>query len=135
MEGIPLKLVISPERLRWSVATGASALIALLCAAPAAPAATSSEVIVRFAAPTTVDQGSALVEAAGGQVTRRLDIIDGVGAVVDTSELGALRADSRVLSITPNARIRTSAAKVAAPIIDYSFLHSAYNQSIKASDA
>src|SRR5690349_18533056 len=104
MEGIPLKLPISPERLRWSIAAGASSLIALLCAAPVASAA-SNEVIVRFAPTTTVDAGSALVQAAGGHVTRRLEIIDGVGAVLDTSEVSALRADPRVVSVTPNASV------------------------------
>src|SRR4051794_33126556 len=163
MKRNPVKSLFSPERLRWSIAAGASAVVALLCAAPAAPAA-STEVIVRFASPTTVDTGSALVEAAGGQVTRRLDIIDAVGAELDAREVASLRRDPRVRSVTPNASVApksppapppatpdtpttaattttdtvaaaADAAATSTPAPDWSFLKTAFNQSIGATTA
>src|SRR3954453_11730803 len=125
------------ERLRWMAPAAATALLALFAAGSPAPHAADSnptnQVIVRFQPGITVDQGAALVEADGGQVTRRLSIINGVGAVVDGGELASLRADARVLSVTPNAAVKTRGGTPSS-VVDYSFLHSAYNQSIKATN-
>ncbi|HEY3019808.1 MAG TPA: S8 family serine peptidase, partial [Solirubrobacteraceae bacterium] len=144
--------ITMPERLRWIAGALAGSVIALLLVAPPpAPAAerdAAAEVIVRFAPGVSVDEGSALIEAQGGDVVRRLDIINGVGARVDGAELAALRGDPRVVTVTPNAPIQTRARKsttsktastttstTSTSTIDWSFVRSAFNQSIKATDA
>src|SRR3954447_14919624 len=99
---------VMPERLRWIAGAVAGALLALLTITPPVHAAerhSTQEVIVRFASGVSGDAGSALVEADGGRITRRLDIIDGVGAQVDGGALAALRNDPRVRSVTPNASV------------------------------
>ncbi len=48
------------------------------------------------------------VEACGGKVTSRLDIIDGVGALLTSQMVEALHRDPVIRSITPNGSVKAS---------------------------
>ena len=70
-----------------------TSLVTLPASSPAASAAGQQSVIVQAA---SVDQAEALVKKVGGEVTSRLNIIDGVGARVSSAELSALNAAAGV---------------------------------------
>jgi serine protease AprX len=54
------------------------------------------------------DQVTQAVEACGGTITSRLDIIDGVGALLTSQMVEVLRADPDIRSIIPNGSVKTS---------------------------
>lgn len=54
------------------------------------------------------NQVTRAVEACGGTVTSRLDIIDGVGALLSPQMVDALGVDPRVRSITSNGSVKVS---------------------------
>jgi serine protease AprX len=68
-------------------------------------AAVSASYIVQGLDP---DQVAQAVEACGGTVTSRLDIIDGVGALLTPSILETLSRNPAIRSITPNSRVEAS---------------------------
>jgi serine protease AprX len=53
-------------------------------------------------------QAAQLVEAYGGTVTSRLDIIDGVGALLTPQTLARLRRDPAIRAVTPNGSVEVS---------------------------
>jgi serine protease AprX len=82
-------------------------------------------VIVRFERGTSATQGAGLVRAAGGNVTRDLHIINGVGAELSAAAAADLAGKSGIQSVTLNGAVKPSA-------IDTSRLTTAYNQSIRS---
>ena len=71
----------------------------------ATPSVSAASYIVQGLDP---DQVARAVEACGGTVTSRLDIIDGVGALLTPQMVDALRADPSIHSITPNGSVKVS---------------------------
>jgi serine protease AprX len=92
-----------------SASTGASTatgpgLFALATAHPRQPV----EVIVQFVAGTSPAAQRELVAAAGGQVTRDLHIINGLGVRLDAAAARRLAADARVHAVSLNAGVHSS---------------------------
>jgi serine protease AprX len=54
------------------------------------------------------NQAARAVEACGGTVTSRLDIIDGVGALLTSQMVESLGKDPAIRAITPNGRVEAS---------------------------
>jgi serine protease AprX len=115
-----------PTRLAQAeppAAGGGASLDQLAAAQPAKRV----DVIVQLGHGTSVAEGSALVRAAGGQVTRNLHIINGVGA-----RLGAAAAAN--LADKPGVRFVSLNGAVKPSSIDTSMLATAYTGSINADD-
>jgi serine protease AprX len=81
--------------------------------APAAGAATGGTYIVQLAAGTTLSQGADAVDSAGGRVTGRLPIINGLAAQLDASEAAQLGRDPRVEQVSANAGVKPQAYSTA----------------------
>jgi serine protease AprX len=78
-------------------------------APPIAAASTASRVIIR-ATPGAAGALGARVKALGGQITRKLPLIEGFAAAVPAAAIARLRSDPALLSMAPDARVRVSAA-------------------------
>jgi serine protease AprX len=72
-------------------------------AVTSAPAAGMQSYIIQG---VDVEQVVRLVEKHGGEVTSRLDVIRGVGAVLPLSAVAALQAEAGITSVFPNADVR-----------------------------
>jgi serine protease AprX len=81
-----------------------AATLGLAASAQAAP-----ESIVVFAHGVSSRGEQALVGEAGGHITRRLHIINAVGATLTPAEATRLRHTRHVVSVTPNSRMETTA--------------------------
>lgn len=108
---------------------------ALLALAATAPAASAAEAIVQFEAGTGPAEQRALVRAAGGQVTRDLHIINGLGVRIDAAGRGRLATAPGVHAVTANAAARTTARPVPPTSWDAQELETAYVHSTKAQRA
>src|SRR3954466_15304693 len=97
-------------------------------AVPAAHAApVSGEYIVQFApAVSSSDARRAVVESAGGTVTRDVPLINAVGAQLSAAQIALLRADAAVRVVTGNAAVRPSTIT-----FDATTLATAFNQSVQ----
>src|SRR5215208_3922138 len=124
-------------RLRWMlpalVLLTVTAVICMLAAAQADARAkgSSTEVIVQLRSGTSLSEGRALVRSLGGKVTRRLRIINGLGAVVSPAAADALERDARVRAVSANAAVKSSGMSLSTP----SLLQTAFNQSVRAEKA
>ena len=73
----------------------------------------------------STDQAAQVVAKYGGQVTSRLDIIQGAAALLPQASIDAVRAEQGILRVTPNAITQLSdlsfesAAKDKTPVTDY----------------
>jgi serine protease AprX len=83
------------------------------------------DVIVQLERGTSVAQGRNLVRSAGGQVTRDLHIVNGLGAELSASAAADLAGKPGVRAVSLNGAVKPSA-------IDTSRLATAYNQSIRS---
>jgi serine protease AprX len=83
------------------------------------------DVIVQLERGTSVAQGMNLVRSAGGQVTRDLHIINGLGAELSASAAADLAGKPGVKTVSLNGIVKPSA-------VDTSRLATAYNQSIRS---
>jgi serine protease AprX len=83
------------------------------------------DVIVQLERGTSVAQGTALVRAAGGHVTRDLHIINGLGAELSAAAAASLTGKAGVKSVSLNGAVAPSK-------IDTSELATAYTDSIRA---
>jgi len=111
--------------MRLTIKTLVAAAAATLGLAAPAPAA-SSEHIVRFDDGLSPAAQQAVVQGAGGKVTRDLHIIDGVGARLSDAAARRLAADSRVASIVADSPVQLSST-----VIDSSVLGTAFNASMR----
>lgn len=96
-----------------------SLLLGLLCVPSSQPArsAGGESYIVQAA---SAERASSLVEAAGGEVTSRLDLINGVGARLSQAAAAALRADPAVTGLVANRAVEVSDKdRVKIPATDY----------------
>ena len=121
-------------RLRWMVPTMVLlAVTAGLLAAARADAGTGrdTEVIVQLQAGTSLSEGRALVRSVGGDVTRELSIINGLGAVVSPAAADELELDARVRAVSVNAPVQSSGYSLSNPQL----LRTAFNQSVRAEKA
>jgi hypothetical protein len=57
---------------------------------------------------TTTQLAYDLVQKVGGKVTSRLDIIRAVASDLTTTQVGQLRSEKGITSITPNGKVKTS---------------------------
>lgn len=83
------------------------------------------DVIVQLDRGTSAAYGANLVAAAGGEVTRDLHIINGLGAQMSAKAAAGLAGKPGVRFVSLNGAVKPSA-------IDTSKLETAYNQSIKS---
>ena len=83
------------------------------------------DVIVQLERGTSAAEGTALVRAAGGEVTRDLHIINGLGAELTASAAAGLADKPGVRLVSLNGSVKPSS-------IDTSRLATAYTQSIRA---
>src|SRR3954453_6729210 len=101
------------ERASWRPVAGLLALVATVVSAavlaPSAGAAAGGTYIVQLAAGTTQAAGTDAVGAAGGQVTGRLPIINGLAVRLDAAEAAALARDPRVEHVSANAGVKPQA--------------------------
>ena len=81
-------------------------VVALVAAAPggAAPAVATTRVIVRGA---SLESASGAVQACGGRVTDKIDIINAVVAEVPPANLGRLARTAGVLGVMPDRTVKT----------------------------
>ena len=95
------------RELRATAAAAVVILLAGLIAAPFASRAAESmvSVIVR-ALPGHGAEAERAVVTTGGRVQRRIDIIDGVSAVVPSDRVATLQRSPGVTSVTANSRVR-----------------------------
>jgi hypothetical protein len=68
----------------------------------------SVEVIVQFTPSTSVRSQRSVVAAEGGQVTRDLHVIHGLGVRLPAAAAVQLAGDPRVLALSLNAAVRSS---------------------------
>jgi serine protease AprX len=127
----PLVLVDQVDVLMRRLLTIPAALLALAATAPAASAA---EAIVQFDAGTGPAEQRALVRAAGGEVTRDLHIINGLGVRVDGAGRRRLAAAPGVHAVTANAAARSTARPVKT-VWESHELETAFVQSTKSQRA
>ena len=66
-----------------------------------------------------VETATRLVEQAGGLVTARLEIIDGVAATLSAGAAAQLRANSELVQIFPDAQVQSAAGGNKIPATDY----------------
>ena len=108
---------------------GTAAATALLAGALVGPAqAASPEVIAQFKPGVTPAQAYAAVAAAGGQVTRDLHIINGLGVVAGPAARRQLAGDEAVSQITDNTGVKSSATT----LVETSRLADSYTASVFA---
>ena len=67
----------------------------------------------------TVDQVVELVERYGGEVTSRLHVIQGAGALLTPQAAAALRSEASILSVFPNAGVHMMGGHGGDPATDY----------------
>jgi serine protease AprX len=96
-------------------------------AAPAGAAEVSATHIVQLRPGVSLEQGTAIVQAAGGRVTGELPLIRGVAARLSAGSVAALAGSGRVAAVSANARA-TSQGEV----VDASRLVAAYPRSVYA---
>jgi serine protease AprX len=98
------------DRASWRPVAGLLALIAALVSAavlaPSAGAAAGRTYIVQLATGTSQSQGTDAVAAAGGRVSGRLPIINGLAVELDAGEAAQLSHDPRVKHVSPNAGVK-----------------------------
>lgn len=87
------------------------------------------EVIIQLQPGTHPGSARALVHSAGGEVTRELPIIDGLGARLSADAAQGLSSERLVKSISLNAAVQKEG------IVDPKALATAYNQSIRSQKA
>jgi serine protease AprX len=116
---------------RFAAATLAVAVSAVAAVgAPSADAApVKGEYIVQFQGAQGGAAGRALVEHAGGRITRDLHVIDAVGARLTAGQADELAHAPGVKAVTENATVTPTAAG-----IDPKKLETAYNASAKTQD-
>jgi serine protease AprX len=107
---------------------------ALLALAATAPAASAAEAIVQFESGTGPAEQRALVRAAGGEVTRDLHIINGLGVRIDAAGRDRVAAAPEVHAVTANAAARSTGAPVRS-VWEPRKLETAFVQSTKAQKA
>jgi serine protease AprX len=110
-------------RSRRIVAAGATVVVAATLAGAASGATSqhsgaattdgattgaTAKVLVRTSG--ALDATAALVERSGGQVTRRLPVIDGFAATVPAAVMPQLRSSAGVVGVTPDTAVRFLAA-------------------------
>jgi serine protease AprX len=112
------------------IAGGLAGLLSLAAVPAASAAAPDAEYIVQFDHPLDAAGRAALVERAGGRVTRDVRLINAVGAELTPAEAsglgrdGAVKAVTRNAAVTPKTRVNFDPGKMA----------TAYNQSARTSD-
>jgi serine protease AprX len=89
-----------------------AALVAFVAVAPAGAAASSREAVVTFAGGVSPAAQAAAVRAAGGQVVRDLHVINGLGVRIGAGGARRLARSADVRTLTPNVRMRPTAAPV-----------------------
>jgi serine protease AprX len=105
-----------------ATASGADTSLAALAAKQPR---TAVEVIVRLEAGTSAGEARALVQAAGGSVSRDLHVINALGARMSAAAAHRLTGNSQVRTVSLNAAVKPSS-------MDTSELETAYNGSIRA---
>jgi serine protease AprX len=129
----------APTRSSWSrmphvrrimaCLAGTVAATAVLAGALAGPArAASPEVIAQFKPGVTSAQAYAAVAAAGGQVTRDLHIINGLGVAASPASRRQLAADEAVSQITDNSGVKSTGTT----LVDSTRLADSYSASVFA---
>src|SRR5215210_109723 len=123
-------------RLRWMVPALVLLSVTVLAGVFAATRADASEqeraeVVVQLRAGTSLAEGKALVRSLGGEVTRELSIINGLGADVSPAAADVLERDSRVRAVSVNAPVQSSGFSISQPWL----LKTAFNQSVRADKA
>src|SRR5262245_24581124 len=115
-------------RLRWMRPMAFLVVILALAILPATSRAEEgrAEVIVQLQPGTSLTEGGALVHSVGGRVTRYLDIINGLGAVVSADAAAKLERDPRVYAVSANAPV----AQRASSLLDARRLKTSFNQSL-----
>src|SRR4051794_8333277 len=119
---------VEPLFLRRSAALLVAATALCAAAVPAAQAAPAGgEYIVQFE-PSVVSANArqAVVERAGGTVTRDVPLINAVGARLSAAQIAALRTNAAVRVLTGNAAVRPSTVT-----FDTTTLATAFNQSVQ----
>ena len=93
----------------WKAAVASASIALVLLPTAATPAPTLVDVLVREAAPST-NAAEKLVEAAGGEVTHQLAVIEGFAASVPSEALKRLQSSSAILAISPDGSLQTLGA-------------------------
>jgi serine protease AprX len=122
------------ERFRGGLAALAVAALAALTLGVSSPAVhadtTAAEYVVQFTGDLGPAARRALVERAGGRVTREARIIDAVGAELSADEAARLRGQHGVKAVTGNASVEPKTLVN----FDPNKMATAYNQSAKSSN-
>ena len=118
----------SVRRIRWAL-TGLllAVLLATTAAAPVHAATPVATHIVQLEPGVSPADGAALVRSAGGRVTGKLPIINGLAVRLPVSGVKAVQRDGRVKALTANARVAPQSTD-----IDPSSLATAYSASVQA---
>jgi len=117
-----------PRRFRWSLTGLLLAALLTATTATAAPAATPVAThIVQLEPGVAPAEGARLVRSAGGRVTGRLPIINGLAVRLPASGVTAVGHDVRVKAVTANSRVASQASE-----IDTSSMATAYPASVQA---
>ena len=93
-------------------------ILAMLITIMVTPRAATSRQASHIVQGTNVEAVARLVKAYGGTITSRLDIINGVGAVLPASAVASLLAEEAITAVTPNATVKV-AGNGNVPATDY----------------
>lgn len=95
-------------------------------AAPASAAEPRATHIVQLRAGVSLDQGGAIVRAAGGRVMGTLPLIDGVAARLPAGARAAVAGSASVASVSANARVKSQTELLEASGLDPVYARSVY---------
>jgi serine protease AprX len=95
----------------------------------------SVEVILQLNDGTDAAAGRQLVTAAGGEITRNLPIIDGLGARLDAIDAQRLSTDPAFRAVSLNAKVKSQGYDDSDDDIRAKLLGTSFNQSIRSSKA
>jgi serine protease AprX len=117
----------SVRRIRWALTGLLLAVLLPITAAPVHAATPVATHIVQLTSGVSPADGAALVRSAGGRVTGKLPIINGLAVRLPASGVNAVERDGRVKALTANARVAPQSTD-----IDPSSLATAYSASVQA---
>src|SRR5438034_3326838 len=104
-EGVSTMTFALASRRTTAVATAVMALLFVLPTAGFARSASGLVSVIVRALPGRSRAAEDVVRKAGGHIAREIGIIDGFTAELPGAAVPAVRADGRVFSVTPNARV------------------------------
>ncbi len=87
------------------------------------------EVIFQLASGTSAAAGHDLITGAGGEITRDLPIIDGIGAKLDAADAQRLSTNPAFHAVSLNAKVKSQGTSFDDRLV------TSYNESIRADDA